>query len=93
MGLNDPETERNIFIIIKKYLKRDAFFDVMGSFPILLYSLNVPNPSNEEELMAVNADIIYKVCWVCKLFRLFHVYEVNETQRRLLDQLSTIFYL
>lgn len=80
-------------IISKKYLKREAIYDILGNLPILFYSFNVEFPSNEEQLEMISQDIVYKICWLCKFLRILHAQQVTQTLRRLIDHLSSIFYL
>ena len=50
----DPEIERNILIISKRYLKTVAVFDILANFPILVYNIVEGYPQSRAEIETVN---------------------------------------
>ena len=91
--LEDPMLHRDIVYIIKNYFKQEAWFDIAANGPILLYIFAYGKPSTEEEIEEVQLDVLFVTCMAFKTLRLYHVKEVTDAFRRLIDFLSDIFYL
>ena len=75
------------------YFIRDAFFDISANVPILVYILIKGLPRTEEEIEEANKNYIFTTFMLLKTLRLFHVYEVVQTLRRVMTLLADIFYL
>jgi len=92
-GLMDPEIERDILLIIKKYFKREAVFDILANFPIMFYHIFNEWPKNEAEIGMMAESTVFNICMGLKTLRLAHIYEVSESLKRLMENLTDIFYM
>jgi len=92
-GLDDPLLNRDIWLLTKKYFKRDAYIDILANFPILFYTIFVGFPMSIEDTYEYNDYYLFWVCMSLKTLRIFHIDEVIDVMTRIIDKLGDIFYL
>ena len=91
--LTDPLLQRDIRVLAVRYFKREAWFDIFANFPIIVYLIVNGYPQSEEEIDNLSTDVVFISCMALKTLRLYHVKEVTDAFRRLIDKLADIFYL
>ena len=88
-GLDDPILIRDVRVLARKYFKKEAWFDLLANFPIYFYLFINGFP----DIKTLEEDNWYLFCMSLKILRLYHILEVFDSFKRLLDKLGDIFYL
>ena len=81
--------QRDVCILLLRYIKKDAIIDILANVPILYY-FGAQDAETTNELLE---DHFFVVCMAMKTLRLWHAGAVADTVRRLMDVLADIFYL
>ena len=92
-SIDDPALVRDILVLVKKYFKRDAFFDILANFHIVIFLFyHDAMMSNGSDMIRFEDDNLFMLCMGLKTLRLFHAYQVADSLRRLMDVCGDIFY-
>ena len=91
-NLDDPAVERDVAVLIKKYLKGDALKDFLANIPYIVYIIVYGIPSDAEQLDERTGDWLFNLVMALKILRLSHFDEMTDTIMRLMDSLSEVFW-
>lgn len=76
-GLKDPQLQRDIWFLTKRYLKGDAILDFLANIPGLVYILSQDIFGSDKDMEALfDEDKVFTTFMALKILRLAHSDEV-----------------
>ena len=91
-ALDDPAVERDVVVLLKKYLRGDALIDCLANIPFVVYTFVYGIPRDAVEIEEHTHDWLFNLVMAIKILRLFHYDEITDTITREMDILSEIFW-
>ena len=73
-----PALKRDVCFNLKKYLKKEAVFDILANLPLFFYLpyIGYSFSLNQEDIDAMNEDQVLIVCMALRTLRLVHLFEI-----------------
>ena len=86
-SIDDPSLQRDIGILLLKYLKNNAFFDIAANVPILYYITKFSILADNLDIEAESYTWTFIICMNLVHLRLWYVRKVGEALSRIFSTL------